>query len=96
VKKIEKEFDKYRLAVIKQMVQLATAGFGLVAALAWNQLIRTFIEDYIKPALGVGSGIISMAIYALTITILAVLVTLQLSRLAETLEQKQEQEKSQK
>ncbi|HUV71465.1 MAG TPA: DUF5654 family protein [Clostridia bacterium] len=96
MKKIEKEFDKYRLAVIKQMVQLATAGFGLVAALAWNQLIRTFIEDYIKPALGVGSGIISMAIYALTITILAVLVTLQLSRLAETLEQKQEQEKSQK
>lgn len=79
------EIKKYRLAIVKQMLQLATAGFGLVAALAWNELIQTLIAEYIKPRVGVGSGIVSLAIYALIVTALAVLVTLQLSRLAERL-----------
>jgi large-conductance mechanosensitive channel len=90
VEKTREEIRKYQLAIIKQMLQLATAGFGLVAALAWNQLIQTFIEEYIKPRVGIGSGIISLAIYAFIITALAVFVTLQLSKLAEKLEEKKE------
>ena len=90
VEKTKEEIRKYQLAIVKQMLQLATAGFGLVAALAWNQLIQAFIEEYIKPRVGVGSGIISLAIYALIITALAVLVTLQLSKFAEKLEEKKE------
>ncbi len=86
VEKTKKEIRKYRLAIVKQMLQLATAGFGLVAALAWNELIQAFIEEYIKPRVGVGSGIISLALYALLVTALAVFVTLQLSKLAEKLE----------
>lgn len=86
VEKTREEIRKYQLAIVKQMLQLATAGFGLVAALAWNELIQAFIEEYIKPRVGVGSGIVSLAIYALIITALAVLVTLQLSKLAEKLE----------
>lgn len=90
VEKTREEIRKYQLAIVKQMLQLATAGFGLVAALAWNELIQAFIEEYIKPRVGVGSGIISLAIYAFIITALAVLVTLQLSKLAEKLEEKKE------
>jgi len=90
IEKTKEEIRKYQLAIVKQMLQLATAGFGLVAALAWNQLIQAFIEEYIKPRVGVGSGIISLAIYALIITALAVLVTLQLSKFAEKLEEKKE------
>ena len=90
VEKTKKEIRKYRLAIVKQMLQLATAGFGLVAALAWNELIQAFIEEYIKPRVGVGSGIISLALYALLVTALAVFVTLQLSKLAEKSEEKQE------
>jgi len=86
IKNTKEEIRKYRLQIVKQMLQLATAGFGLVAALAWNELIQTFIEEYIKPRVGVGSGIISLALYALIITILAVFITLQLSKLAEKLE----------
>jgi Zn-dependent protease with chaperone function len=86
VEKTKEEIRKYRLAIVKQMLQLATAGFGLVAALAWNELIKAFIEDFIKPRVSVGSGIASLAIYALIVTVLAVLVTLQLSRLAEKME----------
>ena len=85
VKKTKKEIKRYQLAVVNQMLKLATAGFGLVAALAWNELIRTFINDYLKSKLGLGSGLISLAIYAIIVTALAVIVTLQLSRMAEKL-----------
>ena len=70
------------------MLKLATSGFGLVAALAWNELIKTTINEYIKPKASVGSGIISLAIYAFIVTSLAVLVTLQLSKIARKLEKK--------
>lgn len=93
VKKTKEEIRKYRLAVIQQMLKLATAGFGLVAALAWNELIRTFINDYLKTKLGFDSGLISLIIYAITVTVLAVVITLQLSRMAEKLTGEEEKKK---
>jgi len=93
IKKTKKEIKRYQLAVVNQMLKLATAGFGLVAALAWNELIRTFINDYLKSKLGLGSGLISLAIYAIIVTALAVIVTLQLSRIAERLTKEKEEEK---
>ncbi len=83
LKKAPSGLKKYQLSVIKQMLKLATTGFGLVAALAWNELIKTFINDYIKTKISVGSGIISLLIYAVIITALAVTITLQLNKLAE-------------
>ncbi len=85
IKKTKQKIKKYQLAVVKQMLQLATSGFGLVAALAWNELIRTFINEYIKTKISVGSGIISLAIYAVIITALAVIITLHWSKLAQVL-----------
>lgn len=67
------------------MLSLATSGFGLVAALAWNNVIQELVNSYIKPYISKGSGIISLIIYAVIITALAVLVTLQLTRLEQTL-----------
>lgn len=72
-------------AVVKQMTALATSGFGLVAALAWNNVIQETVNTYIKPYIGSGSGLISLFIYAVIITALAVLVTLNLSRLEQKL-----------
>ena len=66
--------------VVKQMLTLATSGFGLVAALAWNSLIQDFVNNYIKKFLP-GSGIWSLLIYALIVTFLAVFVTYQLSKI---------------
>ncbi len=83
IKKAKADLKKYKLAVIQQMLKLATTGFGLVAALAWNELIKTFINDYIKTKISIGSGLISLIIYAVIITALAVTITLQLSKLAE-------------
>ena len=74
--------------LIRQMVALSTAGFGLVAALAWNNVIQEFVNDYIKKYLEVGSGLVSLLIYAVLITILAVTVTYHLSSILEKLDEK--------
>lgn len=83
----EKSKDLH-IEVVRQMLTLATSGFGLVAALAWNNVVQEFINEYVKKWLPQGSGIISLLLYAMIITILAVLVTLQLSKVLERLEKK--------
>ena len=77
---------KLTIAVLKQMLTLATSGFGLVAALAWNTAIQEMVNTYIKPYVSQGSGLISLIIYALFITIIAVVVTINLSKIIERLE----------
>lgn len=67
--------------VFKQMLTLATSGLGLVAALAWNELIQELVTVYIKPLIGGASGIISLLIYAVLVTLLAVVVTYNLTKL---------------
>jgi hypothetical protein len=74
------------LALIKNMITLATSGFGLVVALAWNELIQKTVEEYINPYLGKDSGLISMLIYAVAMTFLAVLITTQLTFVQSRLE----------
>jgi Na+-translocating ferredoxin:NAD+ oxidoreductase RnfD subunit len=79
----KEEQKKLHTELIKQMLTLATSGFGLVSALAWNGLIQEFVNSYVKKFLPDGSGILSLLIYALVITILAVFVTYQLSKFSE-------------
>jgi hypothetical protein len=74
------------LAVVKNMIVLATSGFGVVVALAWNEFIRALVNDYINPILGTGSGIVSLMIYAILMTLLAVVVTMQLAQIQKKLE----------
>jgi hypothetical protein len=64
-----------------QMLQLITSGFGVVAALAWNDAIQTFVKEYIEQIFP-RSGLISKFIYAALITTLIVLITYQLSTIA--------------
>ena len=67
--------------LVRQMVTLSTSAFGLAAALAWNETIQQAVKDFIEPRLP-GSGILSRLIYALLVTILGVIITFELSRLA--------------
>ena len=73
-KKLHKE-------LLKQMVALSTAGFGLVAALAWNDAIQAFVNDYLAKYISAGPAIISKFVYAILITALAVFITYQLTKL---------------
>jgi len=80
------EEKKLHVELAKQMLTLATSGFGLVAALAWNSLIQELVNSYIKKILPGGSGIISLLIYALVVTFLAVFVTYQLSKISNKIQ----------
>ncbi|MDO8498627.1 MAG: DUF5654 family protein [bacterium] len=64
-----------------QLLTLSTSGFGLVAALAWNDTIQQLVKEFIEPRIP-GSGLLSRFIYALIVTLFAVLITYQLSHLA--------------
>lgn len=83
----KKEEKKFHEELITQLLALSTSGFGLVAALAWNQAIQSFVTQFIVPRIP-GSGIISQLIYAVLITGLAVLITYQLSKISNHLESK--------
>lgn len=76
ISSVEREFTK-------QMLALATSAFGLVAALAWNSFIQEVVNQYIKPLIGGASGLVSLLIYAVVVTLLAVIVTYNLSRLVK-------------
>lgn len=80
---IKAQKDKvFHHQLIQQLITLSTSGFGLVAALAWNETVQAFVKEYIEKYYPAGSGVLSKFIYALLITFLAVLITYQLSRLA--------------
>ncbi len=69
------------------MLALLTSGFGVVAALAWNDAIQGFVKEFVEPRIP-GSGLISKFIYAILITVLIVFVTYQLSALASRFQRK--------
>lgn len=79
----KKESKKLHIEVVRQMLTLATSGFGLVAALAWNNVIQDFVNNYVKKLLPDGSTIWSLLIYAIVVTILAVFITYNLSKVLE-------------
>jgi uncharacterized membrane protein len=61
------------------MIGLATIAFGLIAAGAWNKFISDVIALFLKP----GSGVLAELIYAVIITIVAIVVVQSLAKLAE-------------
>jgi len=61
------------------MIGLATVAFGLIAAGAWNKLISDVIALFLKP----GNGVLAQLIYAVLVTVLAILVVQGLAKLAE-------------
>jgi uncharacterized membrane protein YidH (DUF202 family) len=65
--------------VIEKIAALITAAFGLVAALAWN----TAIQEIFRLIFGQQSGIWAMIAYAVIVTIIAVVVTIWIGRVAE-------------
>lgn len=81
--KVKEEARSLKSEMARQMLTLSTSGFGLVAALAWNELIKELVGQYIKPLVGGSSGIISLAIYAVLVTVLAVIITYNLTKLTK-------------
>jgi len=80
--KLKKETLQFKKEFADRLLKLMTSGFGLVAALAWNELIKETVNVHIKPYFGKDSGLISLTVYAVAITFLAVLVTYNLSKIS--------------
>lgn len=77
--------QKFPLKVVQNMITLATGGFGVVVALAWNEAIKQAVATFVDPYLGKNSGVFSLFIYATIMTVLAVLITMQLSNVEKKL-----------
>lgn len=83
VHKVRRHISAVKHEVLKQMLTLSTGAFGLVAALAWNEFIKELINNYLQPLIGGSSGLISLLIYAVLVTLLAVFVTYSLTKLVK-------------
>ncbi|NOR14464.1 MAG: hypothetical protein GQ544_02040 [Candidatus Aminicenantes bacterium] len=72
--------------VIEKIAALLTAAFGLVAALAWNGAIKAIFVQVFDEAEGLGP----MLVYAIVVTIIAVLVTIQIGKAADRVKKREE------
>ena len=76
---IKKESQDLRKAVREKTLGYIVGALGLVAGLAWNEAIKSLI-DYFFPASE--NGILAKFIYAVLITIVIVVISTYLVRLA--------------
>ncbi len=67
--------------IIEKLAMFATSAFGLVAALAWNGAIQEIFKKYF----GEAGGLTAMLIYAVVVTVIAVVVTVWIGKISENL-----------
>jgi hypothetical protein len=65
--------------VIESAADLVTAAFGLIAALAWNSAVQALVGRFVET----GSGPMALIIYAILVTVIAVLATVWIGRVRE-------------
>ncbi len=68
--------NKFKVQVLETFAALITAAFGLVAALAWNETIKTAVTAFF----GENDNFLGLLVYAIIVTILAVIMTLLIAR----------------
>ena len=76
---LRQEGEKIKQEIRQKTLGYITAGFGLVAGLAWNEAIKALIE-YLFPLSQ--NGILAKFIYAIVITILLVIISMYMMRLS--------------
>lgn len=64
--------------IMETMLTLITTAFAFVAGLAWNEAIQKLIEEFYTA----GGAVTGLLIYAVIVTIVAVVVTVLLTRIA--------------
>ncbi|CAN5711546.1 hypothetical protein BH24ACT22_BH24ACT22_20060 [soil metagenome] len=76
--------------VLDKILQLMTAAFGLVAALAWNDAI----QELFTTIFGEAGSLAAKFFYAALITVIVVVVTIRLGRLSDRIKKDEEEESS--
>jgi hypothetical protein len=68
----------FKTEVIEKIAALVTAAFGLVAALAWNGAIQELFALFFRDQ----STLVAMFVYAIVVTIIAVIAVILIGRAA--------------
>lgn len=83
------ERKSLKLEILEQLASLVTAGFGLVAALAWNEVIKEFFAVFFPSP----NMLLGKLIYALIITLVVVFITVKLGNIIGQIKNKMNGEK---
>ena len=65
-----------KIMIVDKMSALITAAFGLVAALAWNEAIKAIFKEIF----GSADSVVPLLIYAIVVTVAAVVLTILVAR----------------
>jgi len=76
--RVMKRTTRFSGEVVATMISLASAAFGVVAALAWNTAITSAFAE----AFGTAGRLSALFVYAVVVTIVGVIVIVFLGRLA--------------
>ena len=83
----------FKLQLVETFATLMTAAFGMIAALAWNQAIKALVDKFFDTE----DALIPLFIYALIITVIAViciiLIARTLGKLKDSMEAEEEKKK---
>ena len=90
--RLEEESLNIRLEILEKLSTLITAGFALVAALAWNSAI----QQVFTRIFGTPNTLWAMVSYALIVTFIAVLVTMKVGSAVNTAKARIEERKERK
>ena len=69
--------DSVHKEILKTISVLMTTAFAFVAGSAWNDAIQALLNEFMEQ----GSAVSAMIIYAIIVTIIAVVVTVFIGRL---------------
>ncbi|MCV0399200.1 MAG: DUF5654 family protein [Nitrosarchaeum sp.] len=72
----ESKEESLKVQILDKIAALITAAFGLVAALAWNGAILAIFKEIFGDADSIGP----MVIYAIAVTIIAVILTIVVAK----------------
>lgn len=70
--------NEVKKMIMETILALITTAFAFVAGEAWNSAIQKLIESFI----GTGDALPSLFTYAIIVTIVAVIVTVLIARIA--------------
>ncbi len=76
VENMKEKTNEVKTQVAETISTLMTVAFGLIAALAWNEAIKAILAQFLPK----GSDLWGLLIYAILITIIAVVATILIAR----------------
>ena len=76
----EAKEEPLKVIALDKMAALITAAFGLIAALAWNEAIKAIFKEIFGEAEAIGPLLIYAIVVTIAAVILTILVAMQLSK----------------